>query len=60
MEWISIYDGLPKDYEMVFVLSNGNPTTGYFVVSQNTMFWWNTDTDVLKNVTHWMPSPDPI
>lgn len=53
MEWISVKDRLPQDYERVMYFDSrerGFIEIGYFV---------STQTPVPTYVTHWMPLPEP-
>lgn len=56
MEWISIKDRMPEDYQRILYWNNskelpfGYCEIGYFVSSQ---------TKVPKHITHWMPLPEP-
>ena len=57
MNWISVKDKLPKDYQRVlFYDTRGNRSceadidTGYFVPSQS---------KIPEYITHWMPLPSP-
>jgi hypothetical protein len=57
MEWISVKDKLPNDYQRVlFYDTLGNRScetdidTGYFVPSQS---------KIAESISHWMPLPTP-
>lgn len=54
--WISVEDRLPEYYVPVIVCrKNGKVEQG----SKNVGDWWNVYGTRTKNVTHWMPMPEP-
>ena len=56
MEWISVKDRLPERMQPVIVCrDNGKVEQGYRDVGD----WWKVYGTRTKNVTHWMPLPEP-
>lgn len=59
-EWISVKDRLPKAFLPVIVCREKGK--GEYVVEQgykDVMDWWKVFGTRTKNVTHWMPMPEP-
>jgi hypothetical protein len=68
-KWISVDDKMPEDFERVIV-TDGN---GVWEASFNVHFFWhgeeclelrkwtyrNNIDQILENITHWMPFPNP-
>lgn len=55
MEWISVKDRLPTDFEWCMVYTSG----GYNAASFFDGTWSPLDADDAGFVTHWMPLPEP-
>jgi len=55
-EWISVKDRLPDGFVPVIVCrENGKVEQGYRDVNG----WWRVYSTRTKNITHWMPMPEP-
>jgi len=52
MEWISVDDALPEQYDHVLVGDGKTVTTSYFQDGE----FVATEVDIV--ITHWMPLPD--
>lgn len=68
MKWINVRDGFPQDGQYVIVYAkncslkarmynSADITYADFCQNQNEFF--DIDSDVIKDVTHWMPLPNP-
>jgi Protein of unknown function (DUF551) len=67
MQWISVKDKLPEEFEEVLVIRTDMPNLlGYkidYVVkypdnSETPYIWARTLSDEWEKVTHWMPLPE--
>jgi hypothetical protein len=59
-KWISVNDRLPKKGEIVLACGKRHATSGMFQgASRNNPKWWHWKGNTLKEVTHWMPLPEP-
>ena len=56
MEWISVNDKLPELYTDVIVCRRGTVVESGRRVNDG---WWKVFGVRVKDVTHWMPLPDP-
>lgn len=55
-KWISVEERLPAPFEAVIVCRRGGKVEqGYKAVGD----WWRVYGTRTKNVTHWMPLPEP-
>lgn len=66
MEWINVKDRLPDDMENVLVFTEGCIDVGHLTKGRFGLARWETDSldewgdrEILKDVTHWMPLPEP-
>lgn len=55
-KWISVDERLPKDDSVVLVLDNNEYIIGWY--KDGSFGEWNGVYE-LRQVTHWMPLPDP-
>lgn len=55
MEWISVKDALPGNWNDVILLNNGEIGIGYYDVARKE--WYDYTKDYIRNITHWMPTP---
>ncbi len=53
MEWISVKDRLPEQYDHVLIANGKIVTTAYFQDGE----FVGEETDIV--ITHWMPLPQP-
>ena len=59
-EWISVDDRLPEIGEIVLACGKRHATSGMFQgASIKNPKLWNWKGNTLKQVTHWMPLPEP-
>ena len=59
-EWISVDDRLPEIGEIVLACGKRHATSGMFQgASIKNPKLWNWKGNTLKQVTHWMPLPQP-
>jgi len=58
-EWISVKDRLPKNFEPVIVCRRGKDGTIVEQGFKDAGSWWKVYGTRTKNVTHWMPLPEP-
>jgi len=57
MEWISVEDRLPETKKKIlFIIDGTNMVTGFYSYTFNE---FRVGFRGYKNVTHWMPLPDP-
>lgn len=58
MEWISVKDRLPKPFRDVLAIMDNGDMHVLYMVQDGT---WNRffAERGLKNITHWMPLPEP-
>ena len=54
--WIPVTDRLPQDDEDVLVWVNG---THRDMAYRDEGVWYDEEHNHLKNITHWMPLPEP-
>lgn len=63
MNWINIENELPKELVEVIVFEKGrfkSLDVFYLAMINEEGLWVETlDDEILKNVTHWMPLPEP-
>jgi hypothetical protein len=69
MEWISVKDRLPEKVDHLVrmtgtgwsdeVLAYGDYSIEVCSYKHTDRIWYMTDGDIHKNVTHWMPLPEP-
>lgn len=60
VKWISVKDRLPEKGEIVLACGKRHATSGMFQgASRNNPKWWHWKGNTLKEVTHWMPLPQP-
>ncbi len=72
MEWISVKDRLPKEYEPVLVTYKSSSSVGRKWCSDGLAtidkckiwHWWDSgdigdEVDEENKITHWMPLPEP-
>jgi hypothetical protein len=59
-KWIPVSERLPKKGEIVLACGKRHATSGMFQgASRNNPKWWHWKGNTLKEVTHWMPLPEP-
>lgn len=59
-EWISVTERLPDKGEIVLACGKRHATSGMFQGAlRNNPKLWNWKGNTLKEVTHWMPLPQP-
>ena len=59
-EWVSVDDRLPEIGEIVLACGKRHATSGMFQgASIKNPKLWNWKGNTLKQVTHWMPLPQP-
>lgn len=56
MEWISVKDKLPELFVDVIVCRRGSAVESGLRLTDG---WWKVFGTRVKDVTHWMPMPDP-
>ena len=56
MEWISVNDKLPELFADVIVCRRGSAVGPGRRITDG---WWKVFGTRVKDVTHWMPMPDP-
>lgn len=69
MEWISIQDNQPREFQQVLIYgtwrrsNNSNMDVGYMYQHTNDNWYWSisgtTGGSIGNSVTHWMPLPKP-
>ena len=60
-KWISVFDRLPEEWKWCWVTDGGKPFPAMYY-KKAAGLWTNGDTweDFNKEVTHWMPIPEPL
>lgn len=59
-KWIPVSERLPEEGEIVLACGKRHATSGMFQgASRNDPKWWHWKGNTLKEVTHWMPLPEP-
>ena len=59
-KWIPVTERLPQKGEIVLACGKRHATSGMFQgASRNNPKWWHWKGNTLKEVTHWMPLPEP-
>lgn len=55
-KWISVEDELPRDWNDVILINDGEIGIGYYDVSRKE--WRDYTKSYTCNITHWMPAPE--
>lgn len=58
-KWISVKERLPDSNDMVLICDKFGVGLAWFERHRGKNLYWNSDTGIIKNVTHWMPLPEP-
>ena len=59
-KWIPVTERLPEKGEVVLACGKRHATSGMFQgASRNNPKLWHWKSNTLKEVTHWMPLPEP-
>ena len=58
-DWIKTSERLPKIFQPVIVCRNKNGAPVVEAGSMDVNGWWHIYGTRTKNVTHWMPLPEP-
>jgi hypothetical protein len=61
MKWISVKDRLPEDSQEVIIYSEGGKVeAGVYYCKEFGFDYYDVSIrDIIVNVTHWMPLPEP-
>ena len=56
MEWIDVNDKLPENFSSILVVGESIRSTALF---QDGIFYSDLNLPKSKDITHWMPLPEP-
>ena len=58
-KWIPVTERLPEYGEIVLAFGKRHATSGQFRGTGSNPTWWHWKGNMVKEVSHWMPLPEP-